>query len=118
MNDPLIFSTESLSESESSNADLKPASSSGTLILPKEKVRALLHKLGSDDAFRTLYEKSPASALVELGVAVHDVMTLSADCLAPKKLAVKEVYQQANKQLDDQVAQKYGSFKVPAARLS
>lgn len=118
MIDSLILSRESLNESEAGAVDFNVASNAGAFVLPKEKVRALLHKLGSDDAFRTLYEKSPASALVELGVAAHDVMTLSADCLAPKKLAGKEVYQLANRQLDDEVAQKYGSFRVPAARLS
>jgi hypothetical protein len=37
--------------------------------LPADVVAALLHKLGSDDTFRDLFQKNPAAALTNWGTA-------------------------------------------------
>ena len=53
-------------------------------------VDKLLDKLSSDDDFRSLFEKSPAAALAELGYQPADEAQSAALCLAVTSLASKE----------------------------
>lgn len=78
-----------------------------------EQCRKLMHELATNDGFRRRYEDKPAAALIELGIPHEVVVNLKASCLVPKKLANKEIFQAANKALDDETAQRYASFSQP-----
>lgn len=64
--------------------------------LSREHSLALLHKLATDDGFRSRYEQKPAAALAELGVPHETIVNLKASCLAPANLASKEHFQAAH----------------------
>lgn len=82
-----------------------------------EQCRKLIHELATNDEFRRRYEDKPAAALVELGIPFHVVVNLKASCLAPKRLGSKETFLAANEQLDENLIQVYGSFRVPAVGI-
>ena len=67
--------------------------------LPKNVVATLLDKLGSDDAFRTLFEKNPVQALRQVGAPDPEGC---AGCMTVKKLAPKEAIKAASAQLTAQ----------------
>ena len=66
--------------------------------LSADVVDKLLDKLGSDDAFRTNFSNDPQGSLVSLG-APADVEC--GDCMRPKQLQSKAVYQQTRAHLRD-----------------
>jgi putative modified peptide len=63
-------------------------------------VASLLDKLGSDDAFRDLFQKNPAEALRQVGAPDPEHCAL---CMKAPKLASKEAIKGANKQLTAQL---------------
>ena len=67
--------------------------------LSREHSLALLHKLATDDGFRSRYEQKPAAALAELGVPLETIVNLKASCLAPASLANKEHFRASHAQL-------------------
>ena len=58
--------------------------------LSREHSLALLHKLATDDGFRSRYEQKPAAALAELGVPHETIVNLKASCLAAQTLANRD----------------------------
>jgi len=66
--------------------------------LSREHSLALLHKLATDDGFRSRYEQKPAAALAELGVPHETIVNLKASCLAAQTLANKEHFQASHRQ--------------------
>lgn len=79
-----------------------------------EQCRKLIHELATNDEFRRRYEDKPAAALVELGIPFHVVVNLKASCLSSRQLAGKEIFQAADRKLEDESIQLFASFKVPA----
>lgn len=67
--------------------------------LSREHSLALLHKLATDDGFRSRYEQKPAAALAELGVPLETIVNLKASCLAAQTLANKEHFRASHAQL-------------------
>jgi len=64
--------------------------------LPANVVASLLDKLGSDDAFRDLFQKNPAAALKQVGAPEPEAC---AACLTVTKLASKEMIKASNQAL-------------------
>ncbi|MBX3687995.1 MAG: NHLP-related RiPP peptide [Dokdonella sp.] len=85
--------------------------------LTTEQTRQLVHRLATDDAYRSRFEANPAKALAELGVDGSVIDGLDAQCLQACKLGSKDVFQKANANLDEATAQAYSSFLVPALRI-
>lgn len=79
-----------------------------------EQCRQLIHELATNDDFRRRYEDKPAAALVELGIPFHVVVNLKASCLVSRRLGSKEIFERANRQLSDDIAQKFASFHTPS----
>lgn len=69
--------------------------------LPAKVVASLLEKLGSDDVFRSLFEKNPAAALRQVGAPDPDDC---ARCMKVKKLASKDTIKASSKALTAQLA--------------
>lgn len=65
--------------------------------LTRDESIALLKKLSSDDAFRAVFAKEPATALKEIGIGSGDLAALPPSALAPEPLPPKEQFQQALK---------------------
>lgn len=72
--------------------------------LSREHSLALLHKLATDDGFRSRYEQKPAAALAELGVPLDTIVNLKASCLAPATLDTKDVFSNAHAKLANAAA--------------
>ena len=68
--------------------------------LPGKVVAALLDKLGSDDAFRDLFEKDPEEALRQVGAPEPEHCV---HCMRVSKLASKEAIKAANQHLTTQL---------------
>lgn len=85
--------------------------------LTLEESRRLIHELATNDAFRERFEEKPAAALVELGIPFHVVVNLKATCLSPRKLASKKVFEDANRSMDDDIAQRCAGFFVPSVAI-
>ena len=80
---------------------MTPANLSGEAVMADSKLSrehslALLHKLATDDGFRSRYEQKPAAALAELGVPHETIVNLKGSCLAPASLPDKERFQAAH----------------------
>ncbi len=73
--------------------------------LPGNVVAQLLTKLGSDDAFRALFQKDPAAALKQVGAPDPEGSAL---CLKVAKLADKEAIKAAHAALTTQLAGNLG----------
>jgi putative modified peptide len=69
--------------------------------LPGKVVSALLDKLGSDDAFRDLFQSNPAEALRQVGAPEPEDC---ARCLKIKKLADKKTIKAASDELKTHLA--------------
>lgn len=85
--------------------------------LSREHSLALLHKLASDDAFRSRYEQNPAAALAELGVPQETIVNLKASCLASTTLAAKADLLAAHAQLSAAAADQCLAMMVPTVKL-
>ena len=60
--------------------------------LSREHSLALLHKLSTDDGFRSRFEQKPAAALAEMGVPHETIVNLNAQCLTARTLAGKDAF--------------------------
>ena len=85
--------------------------------LSREHSLALLHKLATDDGFRSRYEEKPAAALAELGVPHETIVNLKASCLAPTSLADKGHFQAAHARLTAAAADQCVGMIVPTVRM-
>jgi putative modified peptide len=85
--------------------------------LSREHSLALLHKLATDDGFRSRYEQKPAAALAELGVPHETIVNLKASCLVPITLADKAQFTTAHKELSGAAKDACLLFIVPTAQL-
>lgn len=114
-----IQTTSTFSSNRSDNAMSRSrfGSAAESGLMSKDQVRLLLDKLGSDDSFRHIYEESPALALRQLGVSEEFIEQMKTRCLAPNRLAPKEVYRAASQKLTKEAAQAYASFLVPTMRI-
>jgi putative modified peptide len=86
--------------------------------LSREHSLALLHKLATDDGFRSRYEQKPAAALAELGVPHETIVNLKASCLAPITLADKAHFAEAHVELTAMEAASCLEFIVPNSKLN
>jgi len=85
--------------------------------LSREHSLALLHKLSTDDGFRSRFEQKPAAALAELGVPHDTIVNLKATCLAPTTLAEKGHFVQAHQELADATAECCLGMSSPNSKL-
>jgi putative modified peptide len=85
--------------------------------LSREHSLALLHKLSTDDGFRSRFEQKPAAALAEMGVPHETIVNLKASCLSSTTLAEKDHLAQAHKQLADAAADICVGMNIPTVGL-
>lgn len=85
--------------------------------LTNEHSLALLHRLATDDAFRSRYEQKPAAALAEIGVPLETIVNLKASCLAPVSLAGKAYFRAAHAQLATAVADQCLTMAWPTVKM-
>ena len=85
--------------------------------LTRDQAATLLRKLGSDDAFRSLFASKPAQALHQVGVPAESVVGLDAKCLCPRELAEKNVYKEAAGKLDSAVISDAMAMNTPNLKL-
>ncbi|HET9031396.1 MAG TPA: NHLP-related RiPP peptide [Dokdonella sp.] len=85
--------------------------------LSRDQAVTLLRKLGSDDAFRSLFEAQPAEALRSIGVAAETIEKLDAKCMTPAKLADKGAFLSASGQLNDSVVTNAMTMNTPKLNL-
>ena len=79
--------------------------------LASSVVATLLDKLGSDDAFRELFQKNPAAALQQAGASKADAESC-AHCMKPSKLADKATIKATQKALTAQLTGKLDQTPV------
>ena len=85
--------------------------------LSKEQALELLHKLATDDAFRSSYEASPLAALKSAGVPEGVVLALSTQGLEPTRLMGKDQFQNAFQQVQDDLAEVCLCHRPPSVNL-
>lgn len=85
--------------------------------LSREHSLVLLHKLATDDGFRSRYEQKPAAALAELGVPHATIVNLKAPCLAPTSLADKSHFQASHAQLTNASVDQCVGMVVPTVKM-
>lgn len=85
--------------------------------LTRDQAIALLRRLGTDDAFRTLFETKPAKALADAGVPSDTITGLKAGCLVPIKLAAKEDLLAIVDKLQDAELQATMQMFIPQMKL-
>jgi putative modified peptide len=85
--------------------------------LSREHSLALLHKLSTDDDYRSRFEQKPAAALAELGVPHETIINLKATCLAPTTLADKGHFVQAHQELANATATTCLTMTPPTSNL-
>ena len=85
--------------------------------LSREHSLALLHKLATDDGFRSRYEEKPAAALAELGVSLETIVNLKASCLNSVALAEKSHFANAYVELSNATADNCLMMNQPNAKL-
>ncbi len=85
--------------------------------LSHDQAIALLRKLGSDDAFRSLFETKPAMALQQVGVSAEAIKALNPKCLAPSQLGDKSIYSDAASTMDKAVIADAMAMNTPNLNL-
>jgi putative modified peptide len=85
--------------------------------LTREQAVTLLRKLGSEDAFRSLFASKPAQALHQAGIPAESIVGLDAKCLCPRELADKDVYKDAADKLDTAVISDAMAMNTPHMNL-
>ena len=85
--------------------------------LSREHSLALLHKLATDDDFRSRYERKPAAALAELGVPHETIVNLKASCLASTSLADKAHFESAHVQLAAAATDQCLTMIIPTVKM-
>lgn len=86
--------------------------------LSREHSLALLHKLATDDGFRSRYERKPAAALAELGVHQELIDSFSASSKRPIKLAPRTAFADALRHLRSDAAEVCLCQAAPQISLS
>jgi putative modified peptide len=81
--------------------------------LTEKQAAELLHRLGTDSSFRSLFETKPAKALFTMGVPAETVVDLNAACLCPAKLASMEELKAASARMDGAVLQATAEMAAP-----
>ncbi len=82
-------------------------------ILTDKQAAELLHRLGTDREFRTLFETKPAKALFKMGVPPETIVDLNAACLCPASLASMEDFKKASVRMDSAVLQATAEMAAP-----
>jgi putative modified peptide len=77
--------------------------------LPANVVASLLDKLGSDDAFRDLFQKNAVAALRQIGAPDPEGCAM---CMKAPMLASKDAIKAANKQLTTQLTGTLGQQPI------
>ncbi|MEO7935764.1 MAG: NHLP-related RiPP peptide, partial [Dokdonella sp.] len=85
--------------------------------LTNDQAAALVKRLGSDDAFRELFESKPAMALRSIGVDAETIVNLNPACLTPAKLADKSAFVSASGQLNESVVASAMAMNTPKLNL-
>jgi len=85
--------------------------------LSREHSLALLHKLSTDDGYRSRFEQKPAAALAEIGVPHETIVNLNAACLGPTTLADKSHFAQGHRQLSNAAAECCVGMITPNAKF-
>ena len=85
--------------------------------LSKEQALELLHKMATDDAFRSSYESSPLAALKSAGIPESVMLALSTQGLGPSKLIGKDQFQSAFEQVQDDLAEVCLCHRPPSVNL-
>ncbi|HKT41240.1 MAG TPA: NHLP-related RiPP peptide [Rhodanobacteraceae bacterium] len=85
--------------------------------LSREHSLVLLHKLATDDGFRSRYEQKPAATLADLGVPLDTIVNLKASCLAPATLAPKDHFVQAHTELAESAVESCVGMIPPMLKL-
>ena len=86
--------------------------------LSREHSLALLHKLATDDGYRSRYEQKPAAALAELGVSHETIVNIKASCLASTRLADKKYFLHAYTELTNAAVDECLTMLPPQAKLN
>ena len=86
--------------------------------LSREHSLALLHKLSTDDGYRSRFEQKPAAALAEIGVPHETIVNLKASCLSATTLADKGHFVQAHQELSDATANTCLTMSTPSSAFS
>ena len=86
--------------------------------LSREHSLALLHKLATDDGFRSRYEEKPAAALAEIGIPSEIVADFMASCVTSGQLVSKERFTEAHRQLLNAGADSCVQMLIPDPRLN
>ena len=79
---------------------------------------ALLRKLSSDDVFRAQFEKDPATALKQIGMAAADVDASPSSALSPAPLPPKEQFREALGQILESGASDHICMVFPFLKLT
>lgn len=85
--------------------------------LPQEEGIALIRKLAEDDAFRTLFEKDPRTAMKQLGISDEMLASLDPGCVNPRTLAPKEKFAELLKDVNSEAFLAAVGMQTPEARL-
>ena len=85
--------------------------------LSREHSLALLHKLSTDDGFRSRFEQKPAAALAEMGVPHDTIVNLKASCLSATTLADKAHFVQAHQELANAAAECCVGMFIPSVKM-
>ncbi|MGA9421018.1 MAG: NHLP-related RiPP peptide, partial [Rhodanobacteraceae bacterium] len=85
--------------------------------MTREESIALLKKLSHDDAFRAVFEKDPVAGLKQIGIDAGKEQ-LPASALAPEKLAPKEQFQQALKDVTELGTSDHVCLIAPLLKLT
>jgi putative modified peptide len=86
--------------------------------LSREHSLALLHKLSTDDGFRSRFEQKPAAALAEMGVPHETIVNLNAQCLTARTLAGKDAFTAAHQELREAGAESCVQMIIPNPSLN
>jgi len=101
---------------------MAPANLSGEAVMADSKLSrehslALLHRLATDDSYRSRYEQKPAAALAELGVPHETIVSLMATCQVTGSLVDKAKFAEARQQLLNAGADACVQFTIPSPKL-
>ncbi|HEX7370557.1 MAG TPA: NHLP-related RiPP peptide [Rhodanobacteraceae bacterium] len=86
--------------------------------LTREHSLALLHKLATDDGYRSRYEQNPTNAMTEVGIPAETVANFASTCVTSGKLADKDKFAAAHKKLLDASADCCVQMFIPDPRLN
>lgn len=85
--------------------------------ISKEHGLTLLARLAQDAGFRSLFERSPVQALLEIGVSAATIAELDPECRSPRALAPAATLEQARTRLAADLDHSVLSFIIPSVRF-